>query len=139
MLQELIMSCAYDWHDRGAYKTFTGFVSGADFVLSAEHVSANPHFDQLRIIYNDFLLISGHSIDVKAYARVSACRLGSLFTNPNYRVVFIATGQHAEDLASAIDPAEHSTPFHPHICSSMEAACSWFCAQPLRSLSRTWR
>jgi hypothetical protein len=124
------MSCAYDWHDRGAHKTFTGFVSGEDFILSAEHVSANPHFDHLQIIYNDFLDIVGHSIDIKAYARVAICRRGAEHTNPNYRVTFIATGQHAARLLAAIDPSDHTARYFPVVFSTMADAKAWFILQP---------
>ena len=62
------MSCTYAWHDGSAVKTFTGYVTGEDFILSAEKVGAHRDFDGLKVIYNNFLDIVGHGIDVQAYA-----------------------------------------------------------------------
>ena len=71
------MTCEYRWSEKCVVKTFSGFVSGAEFIRSAETVAASIAFDDLRVIYNDFLAIDGHSIDADAYTQVAASRAGA--------------------------------------------------------------
>lgn len=124
------MTCEYSWDGVVVLKTFTGFVSGTDFVATAERVSADRRFDRLMMIYNDFSRITGHSIDVKAYGRVAICRQGALATNPNFRVAFIATGENAAALRASIAPHCRGAPFDPLLFESLAEARSWFARQP---------
>ena len=125
------MGCTFDWRDQSVVKTFSGFITGSEFVRSAETVGADRRFDTLRIIYNDFLGIDGHSIDARAYARVAAARAGAALSNPNFRVAFIASGPAAQDLSRAIAGAGSSAAsYHPMVCATMAAGRAWFAAQP---------
>jgi hypothetical protein len=129
------VGCEYAWQGREVLKTFRGFVSGHAFIETTEVVAAHPRFDLLRIIYNDFSRISGHSIDAETYKRVGACRLGSMVTNPNFRVVFIAGDAHAQAIRQAVDGWLSEMPFHPVICASLDDAHAWFDQQtPLSGL-----
>lgn len=125
------MGCSYAWNDHSVIKTFDGFVSGIDFIRSAEAVSADPRFDELRIIFNDFLAIEGHSVDSAAYRRVETCRRGAMKTNPNFRVIFIAAEPTYSQLASAIEWADSSPPFHTRMCETFAAGRFWLARQPL--------
>ena len=124
------MTCTYTWTKECVVKTFTEFVEGKEFVQSAEHVGADPRFETLRIIYNDFLLIEGHSITARAYGRVAASCLGSVWTNPNYRVAFIAVDPTAGELSQAISVGNPAATYHPHLCDTMDAGRAWFASQP---------
>jgi hypothetical protein len=124
------MTCTYTWTKQCVVKTFTEFVEGNEFVLSAEHVGADPRFETLRIIYNDFLLIDGHSITARVYRRVSASRLGSMWTNPNYRVAFIAVDPTAGELSQAISVGDPAATYHPQLCDTMDEGRAWFARQP---------
>jgi len=130
------MTCTYTWTKGCVVKTFTEFVAGQAFVLSAERVSADPRFETLRIIYNDFLLIDGHSIDAAIYQRVAASRLGSMWTNPNYRVAFIATDHTADRLSLAIAGCNPEAVYHPHLCGSMAEGRAWYALQPALDAAR---
>lgn len=123
------MTCTIAWQGRRAVKTFTGFVSAVEFIRSAENISADARFDDLQVVFNDFLRVTAHGVDVDAYARVAICRLGAMGTNPNYRVAFLALGQIAKDLEAAIEPSMHWTPFFPVVCGSMAAAEGWYARQ----------
>lgn len=128
--------CHYAWSSRHVIKTFQGFVTGLDFIHTAEMVSADPRFDDLTCVYNDFVAIEGHSIDETAYQRVAACRMGAMYTNPNYRVVFIAAEPFLTELRHAIAGADATLPFHPALFSSLAASQVWFAQQPVLTLHR---
>ena len=120
------MSCVFVWESFRAIKAFSGFVSGPDFFQSTEVIARDPRFDRLRVIHNDFLKITGHSIDEATCRRVNICRRGALRTNPNFRVTFVAVGEVAAQLARSIETSDHSMPFFPNICSSLADAQAWF-------------
>jgi hypothetical protein len=124
------MACEFSWETSGVVKTFSGFVTGIEFIGSAEAVAADPRFDDLLFIINDFLAIDGHSIDMEAYLQVAASRLGSARTNPNFRVAFIASGDVARDLAAAVEPVQLSAPFDPQLFVSVQEAREWLDDQP---------
>jgi hypothetical protein len=128
--------CNYAWGSHYVIKTFQGFVTGRDFIQTAEVVSADPRFDDLTCVYNDFVAIDGHSIDAEAYLRVAACRMGAMYTNPNYRVVFIATEPFLAELRQAIAGADATLPFHPALFSSLVASQMWVAQQPVLTLRR---
>lgn len=130
------MTCTYTWTKQCVVKTFTQFISGEAFILSAERVGADPRFETLRIIYNDFLQIDGHSIDAAAYHRVAASRMGATLTNPNYRVAFIAVDPTAGELALAISAANATAVYHPHLCGTIEEGRAWFALQPALDAAR---
>lgn len=128
--------CHYAWAGRHVIKTFQGFVTGLEFICSAEVVSADPRFDDLTCVYNDFVAIDGHSIDAATYQRVAACRRGAMHTNPNYRVMFIATEPFLTELRHAIACADATLPFHPVLFSSLAASQLWVARQPVLALLR---
>ena len=132
------MSCNYRWFGQTVVVSFSGFVSAADFVQSAEVVASDPRFDRLRVIYNDFLHVDGHAVDPSAYARVAARRLGAARTNPNLRVVFIATGELAHRLAMAVADTVLGKSFDPVVVGSMEDAEHWFGRQPVLDADRPY-
>ncbi|MET0335503.1 MAG: hypothetical protein ABW190_14620 [Rhizobacter sp.] len=128
--------CHYAWGSRHVIKTFQGFVTGLDFIRSAEVVSADPRFDDLSCVYNDFVAIDGHCIDAATYQRVAACRMGAMYTNPNYRVMFIATEPFLTELRHAIAGADATLPFHPALFSSLVASQMWVAQQPVLTSRR---
>jgi hypothetical protein len=130
------MTCNYTWTHKCVVKTFSEFVTGDGFFESAQRVSAHPRFEFLNIVYNDFLASNGHSIDVECYERVAAIRMGAAFTNPNYRVVFIAVAASAQDLSAAIGKCDATATFHPHLCCTMEEGRAWFASQPILDAPR---
>ncbi len=127
------MPCEFDWTDAAVVKTFTGFVSGEDFARSAETVSADPRFDGLSFIINDFRRITGHTIDEDAYLRVAASRLGAARTNPNFRVVMVASQQVLAELRVAVLPAVMQANFDPWFCETLREAHDWIDGQPVDS------
>ena len=124
------MACDIAWERAGVVKTFAGFVTGPQFIVSAETVAADPRFDDLQFIINDFRAIDGHSIDSDAYLAVAASRLGSVRTNANFRVLFIADGPLASELATAVEPSVMSAPFDPMFFPTLEAGREWLAGQP---------
>lgn len=123
------MGCDYEWSGRTVLKTFHGFITGPFFIKSAELVGADSRFEPLLMIYNDFRRVTGHSIDAAAYQRVAACRLGSIYTNPNFRVAFVSVGVQASQLIAAFHPNLHGLPFDPVVFDTLAQAESWYFSQ----------
>lgn len=79
------------WEGHVVHKRFTGVVSSAEFVLSAQEIAANPQFDSLHAIVNDFTEATGCQVDAAALESVAVIRFGSLATNARLRVLVVGT------------------------------------------------
>ncbi|MFL6698214.1 MAG: hypothetical protein ACJ8GJ_13690 [Vitreoscilla sp.] len=79
------------WECRGVCTRFSGFVSAAEYVLSAQEICADPRFDDLRFVIKDLLAIDDHSIDRDAIEPIAAIRYGARYTNPNIYVILLTT------------------------------------------------
>jgi hypothetical protein len=79
------------WEQNGVVKRFTGFLTAAEFIKSAEDVGADPRFDNLRFVINDFLNVVGNDICEDTVKYIGAMHAGRAFTNPNIWVAFVAT------------------------------------------------
>jgi len=113
------------WERHGVVKRFTGFVSGTEFVESAQEIAADERFESLRFIINDFLSAEGHGIDASALENIAVIRFGSMLTNPNIRVLVVTTHTEFTVLAEAAKA--------PALDGSHEAR-----AFPTMALAREW-
>src|ERR1700761_9422575 len=89
------------WEPRGVCTRFSGTVSAAEYVRSAEEICADPRFDDLRFVIKDLLAIDGHSIDRAAVDPIAAIRYGARYTNPNIYLILLTADPR---LAPFVDP-----------------------------------
>ncbi len=118
------------WESRGVCTRFSGFVSAADYIRSAEEICADPRFDDLRFVIKDLLAIDDHSIDRGAIEPIAAIRYGARYTNPNIYVVLLTTDPRLAPLAHP-----ESTSFLRGLyesCAFRDEASArrWLAAQP---------
>ena len=118
------------WESRGVCTRFSGTVSAAEYVRSAEEICADPRFDDLRFVIKDLLGIDGHSIDPAAVDPIAAIRYGARYTNPNIYLVLLT----ADPLLVAFAQPEPKS-FLRGLCESRAfadetAARRWLSEQP---------
>jgi hypothetical protein len=77
-----------NWEQYVVVESFRALVTGKEFVRSWEAITGAARFDELRFIITDFSAIEGHGIDHQTMEAFAAIRHGSMFRNPNFRVVF---------------------------------------------------
>ncbi len=81
------------WEPRGVCTRFSGVVSAAEYVRSAEDICAARRFDTLRFVIKDLTAIAGHTIDPHARDPIAAIRYGARFTNPDIYLVLLTTDE----------------------------------------------
>ena len=91
------------WEGRVVHKRFTGVVSSAEFVLSAQEIAAHPQFDGLRAIFNDFSDASACEVDANTLESLAVIRFGSMPTNAHLRVLVIGTAPWVAGLVNAVE------------------------------------
>jgi len=118
------------WEPGGVTTRFTGFVTAAEYVRSAEEICADPRFDTLRFVIKDLLAITGHAIEPEACDPIAAIRHGARYTNPNIYLVLLTTDERLQTLAHpGTDSFLHGL-YESHAFASDEAARRWLVAQP---------
>jgi hypothetical protein len=119
------------WEERGVLKRFWGHLSGVELAASAEEVAASPHFDNLRYIINDFLALDGHArLDQRTLDALASVRFGSMATNPNIRVVFVANEALRQELSDAMRQRPLKGTHETVAFDTVEQAREWLAAQP---------
>ena len=59
------------WESEGLYRKFIGEISGDEILESNFELHIDPNFQNIKYIINDFMEVTGHSVEVvhtKAYA-----------------------------------------------------------------------
>lgn len=85
------MPCEIVWEHKGVYKHLSGFVSAEEFVRSVEAIQADPRFDEIRYVINDFCDVTGHQLTHELLSELAAIQYGAHASNPNCRVVYVGT------------------------------------------------
>ena len=65
------MSYINTWESEGLYRKFVGEINGDEILESNYELQADPNFQEIKYIINDFTEVTGHSIETahtKAYA-----------------------------------------------------------------------
>jgi hypothetical protein len=96
-----------------------------EFVQSVEEIAADPRFDDLRFIVNDFLEVEDHDIDGRVLERIAITRLGSLSTNPNIRVLLITSDVRMAKLATGISTEPYGKTYETVVFATMAEAREW--------------
>jgi hypothetical protein len=130
------MSYEVLWEPRGAVKRFWGVVSSADMLRSVVETEADPRFDTLRYVINDFLAISHLTFSAEDVSEVATMDLGASRTNPAIKIAIVATM--AELIAFAHQYADSDLNVYPtRIFATMGEARAW-AEEPGEFLSTRW-
>lgn len=79
------------WEARGAIKRFFGDVSGTDMIRPVVEIEADPRFDTLKYVINDFLAATSVSARTDDVDYVAAADAGAARTNPDILVAVVTT------------------------------------------------
>ncbi|MEO0003790.1 MAG: hypothetical protein RLZZ22_1482 [Pseudomonadota bacterium] len=86
------MPCETIWENKGVLKRLSGHVSAAEFMHSVEAIQADPRFDDIRYVINDFSQITSHELDVDLLQELAAIQYGAQASNPQVRAVYVGLG-----------------------------------------------
>ena len=86
------MACEIVWEHRGVHKRLSGHVSAREFERSVETVQADPRFDEIRYVINDFSAVTGHGLDEQHLLELAAIQYGAQASNPQVRAVYVGLG-----------------------------------------------
>lgn len=118
------------WEPGGVCTRFTGFVTAAEYVRSAEEICADARFDSLRFVIKDLLAIDDHAIEREACDAIAAIRYGAHFTNPNIYLVLLTTDERLVPFAHPKTGSLLHGLYESHAFASDAAARGWLAAQP---------
>jgi len=109
---------------RGVSKRLYGAVTGDELLASNVNVEADPCFDSLRYVINDFRDCTGLSIQAGQVEEIAAIDSAAASINPNINIAIVATLP--EILAGAEAYATDSATVYPtRVFSSMDDAKAW--------------
>lgn len=118
------------WEPGGVCTRFSGFVTAAEYVRSAEEICADARFDDLRFVIKDLLAIDDHAIEPTASDAIGAIRYGARFTNPNIYLVLLTTDERLVPFAHPDAGSFLHGLYETHAFASDAAARRWLAAQP---------
>jgi hypothetical protein len=105
-------------------KRHFGHLTSNDVLAANTEIEADPRFDSLRCVINDFLGCTGVTISTPEVAEVAAIDRSAAITNPNIRIAMVAT--HPEVVAAANAYANHAlTIYLTRVFCSMADARAW--------------
>lgn len=135
VMQDGPVAVEYIWEPRGVVKRFVGVVTAQDFVASVEAVAADPRFDQLRFVLNDFTAAIPPTLEAHHFEAIAVIQLGAQQTNHGIRVLMVGPEAPLMPLTETIQSAHApgSQPRGPFRFAS--EARAWLAAQtPLQDV-----
>lgn len=119
----------YDLHwepPQGVVKRLFGQVSGAELIASGVQVEADPRFDALSYVINDFRDCTAVNVLPRQVEEMAAIDAVAALTNPRIRIAIVAT--HPEILAGAQAYASDPLTVYPtRLFATMDEARAWVC------------
>lgn len=95
------MSCSIHWKEKGLYRRFTGQVTGQEIFETAQRTQADPRFDKISYILNDFTKATEFIINEADIAIIAAVGRIAIANNPEMVAANIANDEKAIGLAEA--------------------------------------
>lgn len=83
------MPCEIVWEHKGVHQRLSGHLSTGELQDSVETVQADPRFDEIRYVINDFSAVTGHELDEQQLLELSAIQYGAQASNPRVWVVYV--------------------------------------------------
>ena len=118
------------WEPRGVCTHFSGFVTGAEYVRSAEEICADPRFDDLGFVIKNLLAIDDHTIDVHAFDPIAAIRYGARFTNPDIYLILLTVDPRLAPFANPGSESFLRGLYETRAFPDHASARQWLAAQP---------
>ncbi len=113
------------WKKNGVIRKFNGTISGEEILQSNFDLQAHPKFSDLKYIINDFISVTGHTIELghtKAYAVsddvISESKL-------ELKIAIVATRKDLLELAKHYESQMTNMYFDCEIFKSKESAHQW--------------
>lgn len=113
------------WEPGGLYRKFTGKISGEEILESNFELQANPDFQEIKYIINDFTEVTGHSIETvhtKVYASTDEMASNTKF---NLKIALVVTQDPLITLANSYREEMIGNKFECDIFQTIEDARKW--------------
>jgi len=118
------MSYELIWEPAGVVKRYRGVLTGHDLVESVERTEADPRFDGLRYVINDFLAVVRVEVILADVEHVAAVDRGAAMTNRDIWIAVLTTSGEITGLARRY--AELSRNVYPtQVFETMSQARLW--------------
>lgn len=129
------MPCEIVWEHKGVYKHLSGFVSAAEFVRSVETVQADPRFDEIRYVINDFSDVTAHQLTEDLLSELVAIQYGAQASNPNCKVVYVGADQDLSRLLETLLVGSQASVYQVMLFATVPEAREWLQCQMRMSWS----
>ncbi len=129
------MPCEILWEHRGVYKRLSGHVAASEFQRSVEAIQADPRFDEIRYVINDFSAVSSHELDAQHLLELAAIQYGAQASNPQVKAVYVgADPELARNLRSILIDSQRSV-YRVALFDSLPQARDWLQGE----MGKAWR
>jgi hypothetical protein len=112
------------WEEQGAYKEFSGHLTGAELLRSVSLIHGDRRFDDLRYVINDFLAVDTVEVTEDDVCYIAAIDGAAARSNPNIRIALVVTEAQGTALPMCY-AASPWTLFPTRIFHSLDEARSW--------------
>jgi hypothetical protein len=112
------------WEQHGVYRKYSGQVTGSDILQAIEEIAADPRYDDIQYVINDFLEIAGSQVTDQEVELIAAMDYAASLSNPNIRLAIVTTDPLMQQLLlqySAVSPPSFPT----EIFSDLDASRLW--------------
>ncbi len=124
------MAYELDWEPEGVILTFSGNVSGREFIESVESIQSDFRFDDARYVIHDFSAMTSHSLSQDVLTEAAVLRFGAYASNPNCRMVFVTVDEGLAVLIRKAPADAGIISYQTEIFSTLSAARDWVASQP---------
>ena len=129
------MACEIVWEHRGVHKRLSGHVSAREFERSVETVQADPRFDEIRYVINDFSAVTGHGLDEQHLLELAAIQYGAQASNPQVRAVYVGVDPELSRQLRAILIDSQRSLYRVALFDTLPQARDWLQCE----VGRQWR
>lgn len=113
------------WEPKGVYRRFNGIVTGEEILESNLTLQANPRFDEINYVLNDFTQVSDHTItlsDTNAYAVTDEI---ASHKKPHLKIAIVVTRKDHFELADTYCDLMKSMKYEAKISKTTDQAYRW--------------
>lgn len=115
------------WETKGVLKIFSGDISGDEVFNATVEIEADPRFDEITYVINDFLQITSVTVVDKDIARLAAIDRAAARTNPNIRIAVVTQTDRIRESAQQYAEMMKGSPYQARVFDSVEQARDWAC------------